>query len=112
MFTRNQRGVGAVIITVLLVVPIFTQAGNYSNENFFSSYHYKPTTFTLGPSGNFTGTLANGSTFTQAPVVNERSIRLHKFTVDDAFFYTSDKGSFRASSDLIALSIYSYLATV
>jgi hypothetical protein len=112
MDPRNQRGVGAVIITVLLVVPIFTQARSYSNENFFSSYHYKPITFTLGPSGSFTGTLANGSTFTQAPVVNERSIRLHKFTVDDAFFYTSDKGFFRASSDLIALSIYSYLATV
>lgn len=115
MYTRVKWVLSVQISTVLfaaaLMIPMSTQANSYTNENFLFSYHYKPATFSLLATGGFIGTLKNGSTFKQIPVVSGPSARLHKFVVDDAHFYISDQGTFQASSDLIALSIYSYLST-
>lgn len=115
MFSAAKQILSVHILTVLFAVafltPVAVQASTYTNENFLFSYHYQPVTFSLLVNGGFTGTLANGSTFKQVPILTESSIRLHKFTIDDAHFYVSDQGTFQASSNLIALSIYSYLAT-
>jgi hypothetical protein len=60
--------------------------------------------------GGFAGTLENGATFTQVPIVNNQSYRLHKFSTQQVHFYVSDQGVFAAANDLAALSIYTYLA--
>jgi hypothetical protein len=101
----------ALLFAVVFLMP-FSAYANYTSENFIFSYHYKPVTFSLLSTGGFSGTLENGTTFTQIPVLTEPSVRLHKFMIDDVHFYISDQGTFQASTDLIALSIYSYLATV
>lgn len=115
MFTRVLRTLARQISTALCAVafltPVYAHANTYTTENFLFSYHYKPATFSLATNGGFTGTLENGTNFTQTPIITDPSVRLHKFTIDDAYFYISDKGTFQASSNIVALSIYSYLAT-
>ena len=115
MFIGGLRKLSVQIFTalcgVVFLIPMYTHADSYTTKNFLFSYHYKPATFSLLSDGGFTGTLENGTTFNQMPVVTESSLRLHKFTIDDVHFYISDQGTFQASTDLIALSIYSYLAT-
>jgi len=115
MFTGFLRVISVQIFTALfaaaLLIPFSTHADTYTNQNFLFTYHYKPATFSLLANGGFAGRLENGSTFKQVPVLSEPSVRLHKFVVDDAYFYISAQGTFQASSNLVALSIYSYLTT-
>lgn len=99
------------LLAVVLVIPLSSHAATYTNENFLFSYHYKPVSFSLTANGGFIGTLENGAEFQQVPILTEPSVRLHKFTIDNASFYISDRGTIQASSNLVALSIYSYLST-
>lgn len=107
----SSKNILTVVCAITLLMPTFVHATFYTNENFLFTYHYKPVSFAALAGGGFKGTLENGTTFTQTPVLTDRSLRLHKFMVDDAFFYISDKGTFQASSDLAALSIYTYIAS-
>ena len=103
--------ISIVLFAVVFVIPFLSHAAIYTNENFLFSYHYKPVSFSLTANGGFIGTLENGAEFQQVPILTDPSVRLHKFTVDNAYFYISDKGTIQASNNLAALSIYSYLAT-
>jgi hypothetical protein len=78
----------------------------YTNENFFSSEHDQPVSFTQDSVGNFSGMTISGKLFYQTNVTNAFTIRLQRFSIDEAFFYISDRGIIRAGSDTVALSIY------
>ena len=53
----------------------------------------------------FQGELTSGIPFTQVNIVNDYT-KLQKFTLEDAYWYISDKGIIYADTDLEALSIY------
>ena len=57
-------------------------------------------------SGGFYGETETGLSFTAQPVLNDYSIKLHKFTINDTFWYVTDRGVIEAVGDLEAVSIY------
>lgn len=78
----------------------------YTNANYINSTHEEPADFYNDGWGGFYGHTVTGRLFTQTPVTNDENIRLHKFVIDEAFFYISDRGTIWADSDLMAVSIY------
>lgn len=78
----------------------------YTNENFFTSEHDAPATFTRDSAGNFWGHTVSGRLFTQTAVVSDIHVHLHRFTIEEASFYISSFGVIEAASDTAALSIY------
>jgi hypothetical protein len=56
--------------------------------------------------GGFYGETETGLSFTEQSVVNDYSIKLHKFTINDTFWYVTDRGVIEAVNDLEAVSIY------
>lgn len=78
----------------------------YTNENFFTSTHDAPVSFVQDALGNFSGVTESGKTFTQRPVVTNIQVRLHRFAIDEAYFYVSSLGIILADNDTTALSIY------
>lgn len=78
----------------------------YTNANYINSTHEEPADFYNDGWGGFYGHTVSGRLFTQMPVTNDENVRLHKFMIDEAFFYVSDKGPIWAESDLVAVSIY------
>lgn len=98
-----------LLFGALLAAPYTAVAdipSRYTNDNLFTSEHDRPVSLYQDGSGGFFGYTENGFRFTQQPVTNEFGIRLHKFTIDEAYFYMSDKGLIEANSDLAAISIY------
>ncbi|MCA9363130.1 hypothetical protein KC851_02325 [Candidatus Kaiserbacteria bacterium] len=99
-----------VLIITILVLPAvgraFAVPSTYTNENFSNSFQDKPLTFSKTADNVFYGVTESGKIFTQTPVISTISVRLHRFSIDDATFYISNKGTFTAVSDLEALSIY------
>lgn len=78
----------------------------YTNENFWTSPHDQPVSFSRDAAGNFSGRTLTGKIFTQTAVVTDLNIRLHRFAIDEAFFYISNRGIIIAPTDLAATSIY------
>lgn len=78
----------------------------YTNDNFWTSEHDKPQSFTQDAFGNFSGTTEAGKVFYQRNIENTLSVRLQRFAIDEAFFYVSDRGIIIAPTDTVALSIY------
>ena len=113
MYFSNRFGIlrykTAYIVLALLLTPLLVDASDYTRTNFLFTYHDKPATFTKTAAGGFVGVTENGTAFTQTPIISHSEYRLHRFQIEQAFFYVSDKGTFQASNDLVALSIYSYL---
>lgn len=66
----------------------------------------KPVWFEQDDFGGFYGETESGLSFTQRTIVNDYSIRLHKFTISDTFWYITDRGVIEAGNDLVAISIY------
>ncbi len=99
-----------VFITgMTLLMPLMAKAAvpkTYTNDNIWQSEHDVPVSFTRDAAGNFEGYTATGKRFTQINIENALSIRLQKFSIDQAFFYISDRGVIEANSDIVALSIY------
>lgn len=103
-------------ISLLLLVALFGVAGafpvhaqiptTYTNDNFWTSEHDQPLSFSRDSWGNFYGVTLTGKFFSQTNIENQYGIRLQKFSIDQAYFYISDRGVIRAESDLVALSIY------
>ncbi len=96
-------------LSLVLLLPMTASAQIpflYTNDNYWTSPHDKPVSFTQDKLGNFQGMTETGKTFTQTVVNNDLSISLQKFTIDEAYFYISDIGVIKANSDLVALSIY------
>lgn len=97
------------IILLLVGLPHLAGAhipATYTNDNIFEVKHDKPVSLFLDGRGGFYGYTEHGFYFTQSPIQNNFGIKLHKFTIDRAFFYMSDKGMIRTETDLAALSIY------
>jgi len=98
-----------LILLFVIAAPSFSVAAVpsvYTNENYIGSVHEEPAEFYLDGWGGFYGTTVSGRLFTQKPVANSEGVRLHRFQIDEAYFYISDKGAIWADSDLVALSIY------
>ncbi|MCA9361646.1 hypothetical protein KC845_03775 [Candidatus Kaiserbacteria bacterium] len=94
---------------VFLIFPVFSLAApiHYTNENFTTDgKHDRPLSFQADGTGGFYGVTVSGMTFTQTPISNIYGIKLHKFSIGQAYFYMSDKGEIVAKNDLVALSIY------
>ena len=107
---------GVIIVIVVFTSSLWTGVGNslaqaevlpiYTNDSFLYSYHDAPVSFTQDEVGNFSGVTETGKNFQQNIVFNSLSIRLHRFSIDEAFFYVSDHGLIWADTDTVALSIY------
>jgi len=103
----------AAVITVCFLI-VFSSAESaqaaipavYTNDNYWTSLHDKPISFVGDGQGNFTGLTETGKIFRQITIETPPYIHLQKFMIDEAFFYISDKGTIKASSDLTAISIY------
>jgi len=78
----------------------------YTNDNFWSSAHDQPLSFTQDKAGNFSGVTVTGKIFTQTNITNSANIRLQRFAIDKAFFYISDRGIIIAPNNVKALSVY------
>lgn len=105
----NKMSVAVSLVTALLVPLSSVQAvipDVYTNENFWNSTHDLPISFTIDSLGNVSGFTATGKRFTQTNVENSTTVRLQRFSIDEAFFYISDKGIIKAQSDVAALSMY------
>lgn len=100
-------GILASFIFGVMVLPVHAAIpALYTNENFFSSEHDSPASFTQDSFGNFSGLTVSGKLFTQKKVVADLAVHLHSFTIDQAHFYISSLGIIQADSDTVALSIY------
>lgn len=82
----------------------------YTMDNFFTTEHDRPVSFSVDSLGNMFGYTETGKFFSQVNIANSLQIRLQKFSIDEAYFYISDKGTIVASDDLSALSIYLTMA--
>lgn len=100
-------GVLATFMFGVLVSPVQAAIPElYTNENFFTSEHDAPVSFTQDSLGNFSGLTVSGKVFTQSKVVADLAVHLHYFTIEQAHFYISSLGIIEADSDTVALSIY------
>lgn len=111
----NRTLFGIATATLLLSTIIFWWAclvyaapipDTYTNDNFWESIHDAPVSFVGTGSGGYYGYTTTGKYFEQLPVVNDLAIRLHRFSIDSAWYYISDQGIIQAETDIIALSIY------
>ena len=94
---------GGMIFFTLLP---FLVGAYYTNDNLGTIAHSKPVWFLTDGNGGFYGATEDGTAFTQKPITNDLGIRLHKFQIDSAFFYVSDRGVIYAENNLMALSMY------
>lgn len=101
-------GAAAVVAAGLALADVAYAAvpETYTNDNFWSSTHDVPVKFWQDELGNFYGFTESGKIFTQVNIANDFGVRLQKFSIDEAYFYISDKGIIKADDDLSALSIY------
>jgi len=98
---------GALIIWCVSFMYAFAAVpAIYTNDNFHTATHDKPVSFAQDAAGNFSGYTESGKLFTQTIIANPLEIRLHRFVIDEAFFYISDRGVIWAPDDTVALSIY------
>ena len=78
----------------------------YTNENFLTSTHDAPVSIFTFETGGFYGFTETGKMYRQVPIHNDFGVRLQRFSIDEAYFYVTDRGTIWADTDLIALSIY------
>lgn len=77
-----------------------------TKDNIWTIPHATPEVFYTHPAGGFYGVTTDGELFRQYPLFTDSSILIHKFAIGTAFFYVSDRGFIKASSDLVAISMY------
>lgn len=101
--------IAAFLLSVVLLSPLAVFAREvptrYTNTNIETSRHEKPATFYVERDGAL-GKTESGRRFYQYAVAQPYGVRMHRFEIDDAFWYISDRGIIWADSDIIALSIY------
>ena len=95
-----------VLVSGLCVASLPAYAFIYTNENFHQVPHEQPVHFEQRADGSFWGYTETGREFTQTPIPNRYDVRIHRFAIDEAFFYVTDTGTIFADTDLQALSIY------
>jgi hypothetical protein len=107
MKTVIWNSFAGLMLSTLFVTPAWAAIpALYTNDNFWSSEHDQPVSFVGDGQGNFYGTTLTGKTFTQTAIENSLNVRIHKFLIDEAFFYITDHGVIKAETDIAALSIY------
>jgi hypothetical protein len=109
----RQWGAKSLLVLMVLVtnlsVSLLAEASipnQYTNDNFWTSTHDQPVSFSRDVNGNFSGITKTGKKFEQRIIENTLSVRLQRFSIDQAFFYISDQGIIQADNDTMALSIY------
>ncbi len=100
-----MKNVIGLFVFVAILIPHVAGAF-YTNQNFWTTEHEAPAWFEADGQGGFYGETVAGTAFTQKPITNSFNIKLHKFSIDAAYFYISDRGVIQAPNDLMALSIY------
>lgn len=99
-----------IVIFGITLVPFFASANTpaplYTNETYFALEHEKPAFFVGDGMGGFTGMTESNRPFFQRNILNALDVKLHRFEIDSAFFYISDRGIIYANDDVAALSIY------
>ena len=100
-----MKNILASLAIVMVMQPVEV-AAFYDMGNLWTAAHEAPAWFLSDGLGGYYGATVAGTSFTQNPVLNNSQVRLHKFAIDEAFFYISDRGVIKAESDLRALSIY------
>lgn len=93
------------ILFLLVLWPSLSMAA-MPTASFLSADHAEPAWFLSDNNGGFYGKTTIGETFTQTPILTHTVVKLHRFDIGQHHFYISDKGAFRAESDLAALSVY------
>lgn len=73
---------------------------------YLAAEHPLPTSVHADGAGGFFGETTTGTSFSQRPIVSDTAVRLHRFDIGSWHFYVSDRGAFRAKSDLAAISFY------
>jgi len=105
-----KRGIYSVFLILgLVAAPQFAWGAVpdvYTNENYHTSTHEAPADFSSDGFGGFFGRTTSGRVFTQIKITNSLNIDLYKFSIDEAFFYMTDRGQIWAQSDIAAVSIY------
>lgn len=104
-----MKGMGLLLAIVLMVFPQVTAAAVptiYTNANFYSSAHDAPASLFQYMTGGFYGYTVTGKFYEQLPVYNEFGVHMQRFSIDEAYFYVTDRGTIDATDDLAAVSIY------
>lgn len=99
------RGIFALFLFGL-ILHASVAAAETTMANIWTVPQAQPDSFYVHPAGGFWGITTEGEVFRQAPLVTDPSIRIHKFTIGTAYFYVSDRGFIKASSDFVAMSMY------
>ena len=96
-----------MLVYITSVASVWAAIPNlYTNDNFFTSEHDAPVSFTQDKVGNFSGRTQTGKYFYQRSVVTTMSVHLQYFSIDEANFYISSRGIILAKTDTVALSIF------
>jgi hypothetical protein len=109
----HQKYGGGILLTILFVsiyvtftTPVIAAVVPLTNETLTTAQHPAPAWFDGNQVDGFFGETVDGRIFTQRPITNEFGIRLHRFQIDEVYFYVSDRGVIYAPNNLVALSIY------
>ena len=105
MFSKFKILVSILFLAMYISIPN-AEASVYTNKNFHLLLHEEPVYFELTSTGAFWGYTNTGREFIQKTISNENNVRIHKFIIDDAFFYITDRGEIFANSNIQAVSIY------
>ena len=104
-----MKSVFLSLFLALFLLPYMVSADipdSYTNGNIFTSEHDAPVSISFDGSGGFYGHTNTGQYYTQTPIENTFGVRIHKFTIGEAYFYMSDRGLITAEDDLTAFSVY------
>lgn len=91
-----------------IIAVALTASVALTNANIQTTTMLPPASFVVDENGEASGQLTDGTPFTQTNVVNDFT-RLQKFSIDQAWWFISDKGVIglgEGMSELQALSIY------
>lgn len=106
---RQTFIVKLLVLAIAGLFPLVSQAAIpavYTNANLATSEQDKPVSLYRDSTGGFYGYTATGKRYQQVLVANDLGVRLMRFSIDQAFFYVSDRGVIYAPDNLTALSIY------
>ncbi len=120
MFTKQQRfnillWCGGLLV-LSLVLPAFFHADILTASSIKDNGHFPretvvvPMHFETDPFGRVTAVTAQGSLLRQSELIDTDEAYLHRIDIEGTFFYASDRGTFSANSDTVAISIYHGLA--
>jgi|GEM_PF-2694186 len=116
MLTNQQRALvmfwSLCLLVLSLVAPAFFHADLLTASQLDGNGHFPrevvstPMHFNTDPFGRITAYTAGGVLLHQAEIIEAGDAYLHRLDIDGTFFYVSDRGTFSANTDTVAISIY------